>query len=73
MPQHLGVAHGPAFGHLLAGVQLGMLQHSGVVAPPGQAGGEALARSLVLYVLDAEVAVKWCIPEELSDRGIRSL
>jgi hypothetical protein len=40
-----------------------MLPLLGVVAPPGQAGGEALERSLVLYVADAGVAVTWCIPQ----------
>jgi len=33
----------------------------------------ALERSLVLYVIDAGVAVKWFIPEEISLRGISSI
>jgi len=45
----------------------------GVVSPPSQAGGEGLERSLVLYVTDAGVAVTWCIPAEMSLRGIRSI
>ena len=45
----------------------------GIVAPPGQAGGEALERSLVLYVIDAGVAVTWFIPEEMSLRGISDI
>jgi hypothetical protein len=34
-----------------------MLPQRGVVAPPSQAGGEALARSLVLDVIEVGVAV----------------
>jgi hypothetical protein len=41
--------------------------------PPGQAGGEALERSLVRSVMDAGVAVKGFIPEDMSLRGISSL
>ena len=43
--------------HLLAGVQLGMLPQRGGVSPPGQAGGEARERNLVLDVMEAGVAV----------------
>jgi hypothetical protein len=50
-----------------------MLQQLGVVAPPGQAGGEALARSLVLSVMDAGAAVTWFIPADMSLRGISSI
>jgi hypothetical protein len=45
----------------------------GAVAPPGQAGGEALERSLVLDVMDARVAVMWRIPADMSLRGIRAI
>jgi hypothetical protein len=47
-----------------------MLPPRGAVSPPGQAGGEALARSLVLDVMDAGVAVTWCIPADMFLRGI---
>jgi hypothetical protein len=50
-----------------------MLPQLGVVSPPGQAGGEVLERSLVLYVIDAGVAVKWCIPAAMSLRGVRAI
>jgi hypothetical protein len=62
-----------AYPSLLAGVHLGMLPPLGVVSPPGQAGGEALERSLVLYVIDAGVAVTWCLPEDMSLRGISAI
>jgi hypothetical protein len=58
---------------LLSESQLGMLPQRGVVSPPGRAGGEALERSLMLYVIDAGVAVTWCIPEEMSLRGISAI
>jgi len=45
----------------------------GAVAPLGQAGGEALERSLVLDVMDAGVAVMWRIPADISLRGIRAI
>jgi hypothetical protein len=45
----------------------------GAVSPPGQAGGEALARSLVLYVIAAGVAVTWFIPEAMSLRDISEI
>jgi hypothetical protein len=44
-----------------------------VVSPLGQAGGEALERSLVRSVMDAGVAVKGFRPEDISLREIRSL
>ena len=44
----------------------------GVVAPPGRAEGEALDRSLVLYMIEAGVAVTWFIPEAMSLRGTPS-
>jgi hypothetical protein len=50
-----------------------MLPQLGVVAPPGQAGGEALARRLVLDVMDACVVVKGFIPEAMSLRGISAI
>jgi hypothetical protein len=50
-----------------------MLPPLGVVSPPGQAGGEALARSLVRSVMDAGVAVKGFRPADMSLRGIRAL
>ena len=58
---------------LLSESQLGMLPPLGVVSPPGQAGGEALERSLVLYTMDAGVAVKGFIPEAMSLRGISDI
>lgn len=45
----------------------------GVVAPPGQAGGEALERRRVRSVMHAGVAVTWFIPEAMSLRGISSI
>jgi hypothetical protein len=54
---------------LLSASHLGMLPPHGVVAPPGQAGGEALARRLVLDVMDAGVAVTWGIPAAMSRKG----
>jgi len=38
--------------------------------PPTMA---VLERSLVLYVIDAGVAVTWCIPAEISLRGISEI
>jgi hypothetical protein len=34
---------------------------------------EVLERSLMPYVLDAGVAVLWCIPAAMSLRGIRAI
>jgi len=48
-----------------------MLPQPGVHDLPGQAGGEPLERSLLLDVIDAGVAVTWCIPQFL--RGIRAI
>ena len=62
-----------AYPWLLAGGPRGVLPQLGVVSPPGQAGGEALARSLVRSVMDAGVAVKGCRPADMSLRDIRSL
>jgi hypothetical protein len=50
-----------------------MLPQLGVVAPPGQAGGEAIERRLGLDVMDAGVAVKGFIPEAVSLRGISAI
>ena len=58
---------------LLSESQLGMLPPLGVVSPPGQAGGEVLETSPVLSVMDAGVAVKGFIPEDMSLRGIRDI
>ena len=58
---------------LLSASQLGMLPLLGVGAPLGQAGGEVLARSFVLSVIDAGVAVTWCRPVEMSLRGISAI
>jgi hypothetical protein len=55
------------------GVQLGMLRQLGVVAPPGQAGGEAREKHLVPSVMDAVGAVQGCRPADMSRRGISSL
>jgi hypothetical protein len=57
----------------LAGGRRGLPQPFGVVSPRGQAGGEALERSLVRSVMDAGVAVKGFRPEDMSLREIRSL
>jgi hypothetical protein len=46
-----------------------MLPQLGIVSPPGQVGGEALERSLVLYAIAAGVAITWFIQEEMSLRG----
>jgi hypothetical protein len=62
-----------AYPWLLAGVPHGLPQPFGVVSPLGQAGGEALERSLVRSVMDAGVAVKGFRPEDMSLREIRSL
>src|ERR1043166_243761 len=45
----------------------------GVVAPPGQTGGEAFARSRGLSVRDAHGAVTWCIPAEMSLSDISAI
>ena len=58
---------------LLSASHLGMLPPHGVVAPPSQACGEALARRLVLDVMDAGVAVKGFIPEAMSLRDIGTI
>jgi ABC-type iron transport system FetAB permease component len=50
-----------------------MLPQYGVVSLPGQAGGEALARSPGLQVVDADVAVTWCISAAMSLKGISAL
>jgi hypothetical protein len=44
-----------------------------VVSPPGQAAGEAIERSRVRSAMAAGVAVTWCIPADMSLRGIRAL
>jgi len=46
-----------------------MEQQLEVDAPSGQAGGQALEKNLGLDVMDAGVAVTWCIPEDISLRG----
>lgn len=59
--------------HLREGVPPGMLQSLSGISPPSQAGGEAREWSLVLFVIDASGAVMWCIPADISRRGIRDL
>jgi len=50
-----------------------MLPQLGVVALPGQTGGGAIERCVVLDVIDAGVAVKGFIPEAMSLRGISAI
>jgi hypothetical protein len=70
--QRMAICTRAIFTLLLSASHLGMLPPHGVVAPPGQAGGEALARRFGLDVMDGGVAITWCIPAAMSRRGIRA-